>query len=245
MHHDLAKVKPILDRYPCDESSLVMVLQDVQEQFHYLPCEALEQVARELRLPRSRVFSAATFYKVFSLEPQGRTIIQVCKGTACHVRGAQLIEEELARNLGVAVGETTEDLGFTLPGLAERIDHGAFALRAVAVDARDAALRESLAQRVFEPLRSLAQRPDDFPAFRTLLDQRADMAAMVAMELAAARVNREPGIAAVTTGNVTAARADQGRREPAPIEKHERLSAGIEVPANSKRQRFADAVGCW
>ncbi len=69
------------------------------------------------------------------------------------------------------------------------------------------------------------------------------MAAMVAMELAPARVNREPGIAAVTTGNVTAARADQGRGEPAPIEKHERLPAGIEVPANRNRQRFADPVG--
>lgn len=114
MHLDLQQVDKILDRYPRDESSLVMVLQDVQAEFNYLPCEALEHVANKLAIPRSRVFSVATFYKVFSLKPQGRTIIQVCKGTACHVRGAQLLEDELCRQLGVPVGTTTEDLGFTI-----------------------------------------------------------------------------------------------------------------------------------
>ena len=114
MHPDLTKVDAILGRYPRDESSLVMVLQDIQAELRYLPCEALERVARELDLPASRVFSVATFYKVFSLDPQGRTIIQVCKGTACHVRGAQLLEDELCRQLGVPVGGTTEDLGFTI-----------------------------------------------------------------------------------------------------------------------------------
>jgi NADH-quinone oxidoreductase subunit F len=111
---DLSKVDTILERYPLHESSLVMVLQDVQSAFNFLPLEALERVARRLAVPRSRVFSVATFYKVFSLEPQGRTVIQVCKGTACHVRGAQLIEDELCRQLGVSVGETTADMGFTI-----------------------------------------------------------------------------------------------------------------------------------
>ncbi|MFH0901786.1 MAG: NAD(P)H-dependent oxidoreductase subunit E, partial [Pseudomonadota bacterium] len=114
MHHDLSKVEVILQRYPRDESSLVMVLQDIQSEFNYLPCEALEMVAAALSVPRSRVFSVATFYKVFSLKPQGKTIIQVCKGTACHVRGAQLLEDELARRLEVEVGGTTKDLAFTL-----------------------------------------------------------------------------------------------------------------------------------
>ena len=114
MHLDLARVDAILDRYPRNESSLVMVLQDVQSQFNHLPCEALERVAEALALPRSSVFSVATFYKVFSLSPQGRTVIQVCKGTACHVRGAQLLEDELCRQLGIEVGQTTADLGFTL-----------------------------------------------------------------------------------------------------------------------------------
>ncbi len=114
MDHDLTKVDEILSRYPRDEASLVMVLQDIQAQFRFLPCEALERVADQLDIPRSRVFSVSTFYKAFSLEPRGKVVIQVCKGTACHVRGAQLIEDELCRQLGIQVGETTPDHRFTL-----------------------------------------------------------------------------------------------------------------------------------
>lgn len=114
MHHDMSKVGPILGRHPRDESSLIMVLQDIQAEFQFLPCEALEQVAAALRIPRSRVFSAATFYRAFALQPQGRTVVQVCRGTACHVRGGAVIEEELKRQLGVDVGGTTPDGAFTL-----------------------------------------------------------------------------------------------------------------------------------
>ena len=114
MQHDYAPVEGILARYPRDESSLVMVLQDVQAHYRYLPCEALERVAEVLAVPRSRVFSVATFYKAFSLEPEGRAVIQVCKGTACHVRGAQLIEDALVRKLGVPVDGTTADRAITL-----------------------------------------------------------------------------------------------------------------------------------
>lgn len=111
----LATVDAILDRYPRDEAALVMVLQDVQAALSYLPCEALERVADRLGIPRARVFSTATFYRVFSLVPQGRTVIQVCKGTACHVRGASLLEDELARKLGLsAVPGTTDDRAVTL-----------------------------------------------------------------------------------------------------------------------------------
>ena len=114
MHHDLSRLDHILDRYPRQESSLVMVLQDIQAEYNYLPCEALERVAAELSVPRTRVFSVGTFYKVLSLQPRGQTVIQVCKGTACHVRGAQLIEDELSRMLEVPVGETTGDGKFTV-----------------------------------------------------------------------------------------------------------------------------------
>jgi len=114
MHPDRAQVEAILGRYPRDESSLVMVLQDIQAEFRFLPCEALEQVAQELCVPRSRVFSVSTFYKVFSHEPRGRTVIQICKGTACHVRGAELIEHELCRELNLPVGGTTEDGELTI-----------------------------------------------------------------------------------------------------------------------------------
>lgn len=112
--HDLSALDGILARYPQDASSLVMLLQDIQDTYNYLPCEALEQVAETLGVPRSQVFSVATFYKVFSLTPKGRRIVRICKGTACHVRGAQLIADECERLLGVAPGGTTDDMEVTL-----------------------------------------------------------------------------------------------------------------------------------
>ena len=114
MHHDLSRLDSVLGRYPGTEASLIMVLQDVQAEFGFLPCEALEQVAQRLSLPRTRVFSVATFFKAFNLEPQGKTLVQVCAGTACHVRGASLIEDELRRQLELPVDGTTADLRFSL-----------------------------------------------------------------------------------------------------------------------------------
>jgi len=107
-------IDDILAKYAERESSLVMILQDIQARFGYLPKDVLERVAKRLGVSPAEVFSIATFYRVFSLEPQGRTLIQVCKGTACHVRGAQLVEDELCRQLDVPVGGTTIDRAFTL-----------------------------------------------------------------------------------------------------------------------------------
>lgn len=110
-------IKDILARYPQDESSLVMLLQDVQSRFNFLPCEALEAIATWLKLPLAQIFSTATFYKAFSLSPQGKVIINVCKGTACHVKGASLFQEELERSLNLEHGvenQTTADGLITL-----------------------------------------------------------------------------------------------------------------------------------
>ena len=74
----------------------------------------LERVAEALDVPLAKVFSVSTFYKAFSLEPQGDTVIKVCMGTACHIRGAGQLVEELERQLGVGPGETTEDMRFTV-----------------------------------------------------------------------------------------------------------------------------------
>jgi NADH:ubiquinone oxidoreductase subunit E len=111
---DIARVDEILARYPAAEPSLIQVLQDVHRAYNYLPCEVLVKVAEALDVPLAKVFSVGTFYKAFSLEPQGRTIIRVCTGTACHIRGASRLIEELERELHVKPGETTEDMGFTL-----------------------------------------------------------------------------------------------------------------------------------
>jgi NADH-quinone oxidoreductase subunit E len=109
-----AKVSEILNKYARDESSLIAMLQDLQEEYSYLPREALEQISREMNVPLSRILSLATFFRAFSLKPKGKHPIHVCLGTACHVRGAQLILEKFERELGIKTGETTEDRLFSL-----------------------------------------------------------------------------------------------------------------------------------
>jgi NADH:ubiquinone oxidoreductase subunit E len=111
---DLSKAEEILERYPPEEPALIQVLQDVHRAYNYLPCDVLERVAEALDVPLAKVFSVSTFYKAFSLEPQGDTIIKVCTGTACHIRGAGQLVEELERQLGVGPDETTEDFKFTI-----------------------------------------------------------------------------------------------------------------------------------
>lgn len=111
---DLSKTEEILAAYPHEEPSLIQVLQDVHRAYNYLPCDVLVRVAEVLGVPLAKVFSVSTFYKAFSLTPQGDTIIRVCMGTACHIRGAGQLVEELERKLGIGPDETTDDLGFTV-----------------------------------------------------------------------------------------------------------------------------------
>jgi len=108
------KVGSVLERYSRDASQLVAILQDIQVEYNWLPKEALEEVSQELGIPLSRVFSVATFFRAFSLRPRGRHLIHVCLGTACHVRGAPRILEQIERQLGIRPGEMTEDLQFSL-----------------------------------------------------------------------------------------------------------------------------------
>ena len=93
---------------------LISILQDIQSEYRYLPEEALRHVAESLDLPLIQVYGVATFFKAFSLKPQGKHKCSACLGTACHVRGAQSILDELERQLDIKSGETTEDMMFTL-----------------------------------------------------------------------------------------------------------------------------------
>ena len=111
---DMSKTEEILERYPRAEPSLIQVLQDVHRAYNYLPCDVLVRVSEALEVPLAKVFSVSTFYKAFSLTPQGDTVIRVCMGTACHIRGAGLLVDELQRQLGIGPDETTEDLAFTV-----------------------------------------------------------------------------------------------------------------------------------
>ena len=112
---DPKKVRKILDRYPeGDKTGLVHALQDIQAEFGYVPCEAVQILCDHLNVPISKAFAAATFYKAFRLEPKGDVVIRVCTGTACHIRGAQTLVDEICAALGVRPGGTTKDLKFTL-----------------------------------------------------------------------------------------------------------------------------------
>ena len=108
------RVQSILDKYGSDKGSLVPVLQDTQAEFGYLVREALEEISAGLGVSLSQVYSVATFFRSFSLTPRGRHLINVCLGTACHVRGAVRILETIERETGIKTGETSEDLRFTL-----------------------------------------------------------------------------------------------------------------------------------
>jgi NADH:ubiquinone oxidoreductase subunit E len=108
------KFDTILSRYEGLPANLIPVLQDIQDEFNYLPKDELKVVARRLQVPLTQVYSVATFYKMFSLEPKGRHQIRVCLGTACHLRGGQRLVETISRRLSVEEGRTTEDLQFSL-----------------------------------------------------------------------------------------------------------------------------------
>ena len=111
---DLTKADEIIDQYEIAPHSLIAVLQDVQEEWQYLPREVLDHVAGRLDVPISQVFRVATFYSAFSLQPRGRHLISVCTGTACHVRGSGRLLERLQDLLQVGPGETTTDKQFSL-----------------------------------------------------------------------------------------------------------------------------------
>jgi NADH-quinone oxidoreductase subunit E len=108
------KVEGIIKSYGGDKSLLISILQDIQAEFNYLPREVLEKVSEVLEVPMSQVFGVASFYKAFSLTPRGRHLINVCLGTACHVRGGARLVDRIERELVVKAGETTGDQRFTL-----------------------------------------------------------------------------------------------------------------------------------
>jgi NADH-quinone oxidoreductase subunit E len=108
------KVKEIVESYGRDKSYLVPIMQDVQKEFGYLPKDALTAISANLDVSISRVYEVATFYKAFSLKPKGHHHISICMGTACHVRGADLILNSVTDMLGIQDGETTDDLEYSL-----------------------------------------------------------------------------------------------------------------------------------
>jgi NADH-quinone oxidoreductase subunit E len=113
-HFSLQHVNEIIDSYDADRSATLAILLDLQAKYSYLPREALVLLADRMGVTLGQVYRMATFFKAFSLEPKGEYSIQVCMGTACHVRGAVQVLEQFERDLNIKAGETTQDLKFSL-----------------------------------------------------------------------------------------------------------------------------------
>jgi NADH-quinone oxidoreductase subunit E len=111
---DLTRIDAIIGSYGNDATALLAIMQDVQDEANYLPREAVDHIGKVLGVPIARIYSMATFFESFHLEPRGKHICTVCMGTACHVRGAQRLVEHLERELEIKSGGTTKDMMFTI-----------------------------------------------------------------------------------------------------------------------------------
>ncbi|MCK4274592.1 MAG: NADH-quinone oxidoreductase subunit NuoE [Dehalococcoidales bacterium] len=111
-------MKEIFSHYQGDKQELIPILQETQENFRYVPAAAMREIARFLRMPESTIYGVSTFYAQFKLTPLGKKLIRVCRGTACHVRGASKVLAEVEKQLGIKAGQTSDDLEYTLETVA-------------------------------------------------------------------------------------------------------------------------------
>ncbi|MDD2229701.1 MAG: NADH-quinone oxidoreductase subunit NuoE [Candidatus Cloacimonetes bacterium] len=115
MEQDYSKLDGILDKYRANKGILIPMLQEVQNELGYLSRDCMRYVAKAMQIPAAEIYGVATFYSIFRLKPQGKHIVRVCKGTACHVSDADEIKAALVDALQLAKDEsTTSDMMFTL-----------------------------------------------------------------------------------------------------------------------------------
>jgi NADH:ubiquinone oxidoreductase subunit E len=112
------KLKKVFSNYSGEREDLIPILQETQDVFRYLPAAAMREIARFLHMSESTVYGVSTFYAQFKLTPLGKTVIRVCRGTACHVRGSGKVLAEMEKQLGIKAGETTGDMEYTLETVA-------------------------------------------------------------------------------------------------------------------------------
>ncbi len=108
------EIEAIIQSSGSSRAGIISILQDIQSTYNYLPEDALRFLSEKLSIPLIDLYSIASFYNSFSLKPRGKHLVQVCLGTACHVRGSQRVLQELKRKLDIEPDETTEDQQFTL-----------------------------------------------------------------------------------------------------------------------------------
>ena len=112
---DFKIVDGIIDELGCKQSSIIAILQSIQEHYRYLPREVFSYLAKRINVSEARIYSVATFYENFSLEPKGKFVIKVCDGTACHVRKSIPILEQIYKELNLSKSKkTTDDMLFTV-----------------------------------------------------------------------------------------------------------------------------------
>ena len=112
------ELQAILSEFDGKQEEIIPILQKVQNAYSYLPEDSMKKVARFMQVPASRVYGVATFYAQFRFTPTGKNIVSVCRGTACHVRGAPAILEETTDVLGLDGEGTTEDMEYTVETVA-------------------------------------------------------------------------------------------------------------------------------
>lgn len=115
---DLSLIDPVLEKYGKKPGNLITILQKAQEIYGYLPTDVIYKVAEQTGSTPAKVMGVATFYTQFRLKPVGKYLIMLCKGTACHVNGADRIETALSEELGISDGETTDDGLFSIKNVA-------------------------------------------------------------------------------------------------------------------------------
>jgi len=112
--NDFEKIDKILEKHEFKENNLIQMLLDFQSEYNWLPKHVLFYVREKLNVPLTQIYSIASFYKFFNLEPRGKYQITVCAGTACHVRGSMNLLQRIVNFLGIKPGETTRDYKLTL-----------------------------------------------------------------------------------------------------------------------------------
>ncbi len=112
------KLKEVFSRFKGEKHELISILQETQEKFRYLPAAAIKEISDFPGVPEASIYGVATFYAQFKLNPLGKRVIRICRGTACHVRGSAKVLEEMEKKLGIKAGETTPDMEFTLETVA-------------------------------------------------------------------------------------------------------------------------------
>lgn len=107
------KVLQIINNHKNKDSKLLAILHDVQNEFGYIPEDAIKTIAKELGMKKGEVYDAASFYSFFKFEPEGKHEVMICDCIVCHIKGSERIIERIEKEFGVKMGETTKDGKFT------------------------------------------------------------------------------------------------------------------------------------